>query len=330
MADIDLDTLGLTDLVRLQTRISQTLTRRFERPRALAFTDIVGSTAYFARFGDEAGRSLQQLHHDRLAEAVQAHGGRIVDTAGDGAFTCFPGVEQAVDGLVAFLQAVARANETRPREHQLLLRVGLHHGPVLTDDAVVSGDAVNYAARVAASCEPGEIRLSRAALREAPNLVRVRCRPLPPQVLKGIADAQVLYAFDWRDDARLPALLVVEETGEEFRLPRRDTIAVGRLRQEENGAPANDVVLTLANKTLEQAVSRWHFELRRRPDGYVLRAVSVQPTEVDGVPVEKGADVPVRAGTKVRLSRSVTLVLKGAAGQGVAQDATIAPPLSGG
>ena len=66
----ELEQLGLTELIRLQERISQTLQRRFEQKLALVFSDIVGSTPYFARFGDEAGRRLQQRHFDLLEKAL--------------------------------------------------------------------------------------------------------------------------------------------------------------------------------------------------------------------------------------------------------------------
>ena len=61
-APFDLDSLTLTEIIRLQNQLSAALTRRFERPYALVFSDIVGSTAYFARYGDEAGGRLQQQH----------------------------------------------------------------------------------------------------------------------------------------------------------------------------------------------------------------------------------------------------------------------------
>ena len=71
---IDFATLSMTEIIRLQNLLQQELTRRFERYMALAFSDIVGSTPYFARFGDAAGRQLQQLHFDLLAAACQRAG----------------------------------------------------------------------------------------------------------------------------------------------------------------------------------------------------------------------------------------------------------------
>ena len=58
---VELSTLSMTDIIRLQNQLQQELTRRFERKLVLLFSDIVGSTGYFAQWGDAAGRQLQQL-----------------------------------------------------------------------------------------------------------------------------------------------------------------------------------------------------------------------------------------------------------------------------
>ena len=86
---LDTDSLTLTEIIQLQTQLSQTLQRRFEKQLALCFTDVAGSTQYFARYGDEAGRRLTQRHIDLLSAQLPKTEGRIVDTAGDGAFTCW-------------------------------------------------------------------------------------------------------------------------------------------------------------------------------------------------------------------------------------------------
>ena len=52
----NLGTLGMTEIVRLQNQLQNELRRRFERSLLMAFSDIVGSTPYFARFGDAVGR----------------------------------------------------------------------------------------------------------------------------------------------------------------------------------------------------------------------------------------------------------------------------------
>ncbi len=311
--DSDYERLSLTEVIQLQNRLSEMVKRRFERRMALAFTDVVGSTPYFARFGDEAGRRLQQRHLDLLGECLREVGGRIVDTAGDGAFSCFPTAESAANALVALHTRVLASNVREPSEHQLGVRAGLHWGVVLSDSAVVTGDAVNLCARIAGTAEGGEIRLTRAAFLELPSAIRARCRFLRRTELKGIAGPVELLLLEWRDPKLFPTVLRIAETGEQIPLPNRDTITFGRLG-EVNGAPGNDIVLLHPDRTLAQKVSRWHFELRRHADGFMLRSLSTKGTEVDGVNVSEGQEVRVRPGSVARIAGVLTLTFAVEAG----------------
>ncbi len=303
---MDLDGLTMTEIIRLQDQLSQTLKRRFERSLALAFTDIVDSTIYFAQLGNEAGRGLQQRHFDLLARVVTEHDGRIVDTAGDGAFLCFPSVMKAAGALIQLQKAITADNVHRQREHQLRVRSGIHYGPVLTDGVQVTGDPVNVCARVAGSGAGGEIRFTEEALREADTATRVNCRRLPRIELKGVGRAVEILVLEWRDHQLFPSTVVVAETSQTIPLPDQDVIAFGRLATHE-GAPANDVVLDHPDPTVVAQISRWHFELRRHSEGVVLRAMSDQVTEVDGKGVPKGTEVPVRAGSVAVLAKVLTL-----------------------
>lgn len=304
----DLETLSMTELIQLQARVLEVLRRRFERPLALVFTDVVGSTQYFARFGDVAGRMLQQLHFDLLSRALLLGGGRVVDTAGDGAFTVFATVDQAVDVVAQLLSMVSEANEHRPIEHQLVLRVGVHFGPVLTDGTQVTGDAVNLASRVVSAAEPGGIRVTRAAFGELGSRWKVRSRAVAPVELKGIAHPVELFALEWRDPTVFPTRVRVLETNEEHILPSKDTITFGRLK-EHDGRIANDIVLWHPDLQATMRLSRWHFELRRTPRRMMLRAVSDQMTEVDDQPVPRGTEVPVGPNSVIRVARVLTLHL---------------------
>jgi class 3 adenylate cyclase len=307
---IDLSALSMTEIIRLQSQLQQELTRRFERQMLLMFSDIVGSTPYFARFGDAAGRQLQQLHADLLGQCITPSQGRIVDTAGDGAFCVFPSADLALQGVIAFQQEMARQNAARGRQHQLQVRVGMHWGPVLTDGQAVSGDAVNLCARVASSAEPGEIRLTRQVFQELDRHRRLNCRALGSVPLKGLPQPVPLLSLDWRDESLFPRHLVIEETRQEVQLPQQDIVTFGRLA-EHDGVPANDVVLSHPDPEITRQVSRWHFELRRLNDGLRLRALSDSSTQVDGVLVAKGVDAPVRSGSVIRVAGVLSLRLVG-------------------
>lgn len=303
---LEVESLSLTEAIRLQSALSAHITKNFQRQLALVFTDIVGSTPYFARFGNEAGRSLQQRHTDQLAAVVRERGGRIVDTAGDGAFACFPNGEAACGAMCELLRRISADNFPRPREHQLTLRVGVHFGQVLTDSQIVTGDAVNLCARVAGCARPGEIRITRAAFTELPSALRLRCRPLEPVELKGVEQKVPVLDLIWWDPARFPDSVRIENSGEQLALPALDTISFGRI-SELDGVKANDVVIKLPEERLSNMVSRWQFELRRKPDGFLLRSVSSQLTEVDGRVLQKGEEAEVRDGTLVILAKTISL-----------------------
>jgi class 3 adenylate cyclase len=299
--------LSMTEIVRLQDLLSKELKRRFEKELALGFSDIVGSTEYFTRFGDEDGRKLQQRHFDFLQRVLPENGGRVVDTAGDGAFMVFPSVEAAAAAFIALQNAISIDNVTRPREHQLSLRLGLHFGPVLTDGAQVTGEAVNLAARATATTAPGEIRLTMDAFRQfSSTFYRLASRMLGPVALKGIFRPVELLSLEWRDRAVFPDSVRMRETGWQVRLPAQDTISFGRL-QENGGVIANDIVLALADPAETLKISRWQFELRRYPDGFRLRPVSDQLTEVDGALALKGTEILIKPGSIVRVARVATL-----------------------
>lgn len=305
---MDFATLSMTEIIRLQNLLQQELKRRFERRMALAFCDIVASTPYFERFGDAAGRQLQQLHLDLLDECMLSHGGRIVDTAGDGAFLAFPAADTAMEALIAFEKLVSRENAARARDHQLQVRIGVHVGPVLTDGVVVSGDSVNLCARVAASGSGGEIRLTRDVFQDLALAHRLNCRLIGPVELKGVARQVELLGLDWRDSSIFPTRIRIEETNEELDLPSQDIISFGRLREHE-GTLANDVVLATADPLQARQISRWHFELRRFADGYHLRPVSEGVTEVNGELLGRGSEVLVKPGAKICVARVLTLTL---------------------
>jgi class 3 adenylate cyclase len=317
----DLETLSLADLIRLQDDISQTIARRFGRKLALAFSDIVGSTPYFERFGNEAGEGLRQRHSDLVNEVLAENSGRLVDTAGDGAFTCFPYVINAVKAYTALLHKVSASNASRAREHHLTVRVGIHWGAVITDGVTVSGDPVNLCSRVAGAAAPGDVRVTNEAFLQLPPVMRLNCKKAQPVALKGISQPVDVFVVRSRDGQLFPHELVIEQTQTTVPLPDQDLITLGRLK-DLDGVKANDIQLTLPDARRTQQISRWHAELRRLDDGLVLRAVSDAMTEVDGSTLANGQEARVRAGSVVVLGNVITLRFVGDASNAHEKDRT--------
>lgn len=298
--------LGMTEIIRLQSVLSLALRQRFERKGAIAFSDIVGSTRYFSTFGDEAGRRLQQRHIDLLQRALAGSGGWIVDTAGDGALLFFPEMSAAARSLVSLMRQITADNADRERDHRLAVRIGIHYGSVLTDGVQVTGDAVNFCSRVASSAEPGEIHLTKDAFHACVETdYRARCHVVPPASFDGLEGPVELLALQWRDEAVFPTR-VLFETGETHVLPEQDVVSFGR-QAAGGAAPGNDIVLRSANEEATKAISRWHFQLLRRADGVAVRALTDALTEVNGRRLAKGQDVAIRPGDRVRVGGVLTL-----------------------
>jgi len=303
---LDFETFSLTDIIRLQNQLSGILARRFERHAALVFSDIVGSTTYFARFGDEAGHRLQQQHFDMLADTISGTDGKIVDTVGDGVLLCFDTVEGAVRALIQFKQLLRQISFEVSPAQQWNTRVGLHWGTILTDSQIVAGDAVNLCVKIASAADPGQIRLSHATFHEMPSRFRLACQPLGPVQLPSTSHSIEVMELLWKDLLVIPSTVYIEETGQSVPFPDQPVVSFGRLATI-NGARANDIVLELHDPQAAHQISRWHFEVLREPDGLVLHALSNNLTEVDGKPLRKGERARISLGSHVRAANVITV-----------------------
>lgn len=126
-----------------------------EADRVLAtvlFVDVVGSTERAAAVGDARWRDLLVTYHAHVGREVARFKGRVIDTAGDGAFAIFDGPARAIRCAAAIRDALASQG--------LPLRAGLHTGECEVSGEKVVGIAVHIAARVSALAAPGEILVS--------------------------------------------------------------------------------------------------------------------------------------------------------------------------
>ncbi len=304
---LDLDDFGLRDFIGLQQELERRVRQRFEKPMALFFTDVVGSTAYIARYGDVAGRALLQRHHELLERAMDLVGGaRVVDTAGDGAFCVAPTVTTAARVLIQLQNFILADNSTVASKDRLAVRTGLHWGEALVDKEFVTGESVHTAARIMGTAGDMEIRLSEEAIAKLPPRLVQGCRPLEPQQVKGIPEPIAMYQLEWRPMQRFPTELEVVETGLRFPIPCMDRVTVGRLTLADGAGP-DHIVLKHPNPAQIQRVSRRHIALELTPQGYRLRNLSRALAEVDGQSVARDASVRIKPGSTVRLSKVITV-----------------------
>jgi class 3 adenylate cyclase len=115
----------------------------------LLFTDVVGSTDIVVELGDRRWRILQSKHHAEVRRRLRQHGGREVDTAGDGFFATF---QTPAEGLRCAAEIV-----TAVRQLGLEVRAGIHVGETELSGEKIGGIAVTTAKRVESAAGPGQV-----------------------------------------------------------------------------------------------------------------------------------------------------------------------------
>jgi class 3 adenylate cyclase/tetratricopeptide (TPR) repeat protein len=166
----------------------------------ILFCDVAGSTALGERMDPEALRRVMTGYFEAMKAVVERHGGTVEKFIGDAVMAVFgiPSVHEddalrAVRSAVEMRHVLEKLNETlrRDRGTEIGIRIGVNTGQVVAGDpsagqGMVTGDAVNVAARLEQAASPGEILIGR----ETHLLVRdaVQAEPVDPIAAKGKAE----------------------------------------------------------------------------------------------------------------------------------------------
>jgi class 3 adenylate cyclase len=158
----------------------------------VVFADLVGSTALGDRSDPEVLQERMARYHAELRQVLERHGGTVEKFIGDAAMAVF-GLPQAhEDDALRAVRAAVEIQEAVARL-ELEARIGINTGEVMAGvpETLVTGDAVNVAARFEQAAEPGEILIGETTER----LVRdvARAEPVRPLALKGKAEPVAAY-----------------------------------------------------------------------------------------------------------------------------------------
>ena len=125
------------------------------------FTDIEGSTALLGRVGQGVYARVLADHHAIIRSGLAAHGGREVDTQGDGFFAVFCSSAACVAAVIQMQQALQA--HAWPAGEQVRVRMGVHTGQASATATGLVGLDVHRAARVAAAGHGGQVLVSEAS-----------------------------------------------------------------------------------------------------------------------------------------------------------------------
>ena len=161
------------------------------------FCDVTGSTALGEQLDPESLRGVMSRFFGEMRAVLERHGGTVEKYIGDAVMAVFgiPAVHEddalrAVRAAVEMRDALASLNKELERDRGVTIasRIGVNTGDVVAGDAaarqsLVTGDAVNVAARLEQAASPGEILIGAPTM----NLVRdaVVAEPVEPLTLKG-------------------------------------------------------------------------------------------------------------------------------------------------
>ena len=191
----------------------------------MLFCDLVGSTALGESTDPEALRARMRRYFEDLRVILERHGGTVEKFVGDAVMAVF-GIPVSHEDDA--LRAVRAASEMRAAiaEHGLEARIGINTGEVVVGgegETLVTGDAVNVAARLEQAAGAGEVFIGA----ETHSLVRdaVRVEAVEPLVLKGKAEPVGAFSLlevlrESEGLARHPEALLVGRKRERNRLWR--------------------------------------------------------------------------------------------------------------
>lgn len=179
--------------------------REARKTVTVLFCDVTGSTEMGERLDPESLRGAMERYFDRMHAVLESHGGTVEKFIGDAIMAIF-GVPQiheddavrAVRAATDMREALAGLNEELEDELgvSIVVRTGINTGTVVAgdrtaDQRLVTGDAVNTAARLEQAAGPWEILIGERTF----DLVRdaVDAEPIDPLALKGKAEAVGAY-----------------------------------------------------------------------------------------------------------------------------------------
>ena len=179
--------------------------REARKTVTVLFCDVAGSTSLGERLDPESLRHAIERYFDRMQAVLESHGGTVEKFIGDAIMAVFGVPRLHEDDAVRAVRAAIEMRESladlnRQLEEELgvsiEVRTGVNTGEVMAGDRaagqrLVTGDAVNTAARLEQAAGTGEIFIGERTF----DLVRdaVEAEPVDPLALKGKAEAVGAY-----------------------------------------------------------------------------------------------------------------------------------------
>ena len=99
---------------------------------AIISADVIGYSRLM-RDNEEATVRDLAAHRVLIAEIIQQHNGRVVDSPGDNILAEFASVVDAVNGAVKIQAEIKKSNTNVPEDRRMEFRIGINLGDVIEE-----------------------------------------------------------------------------------------------------------------------------------------------------------------------------------------------------
>jgi len=156
--------------------------------RKLAAIFSADAKGYSRLMGEDEVGTVQVLKEYReiMADFIQKHRGRVVDSPGDNILAEFGSVVDALDCAVKIQHELKAKNSKLPEQSRMDFRIGVNLGDVIEDEGRIYGDGVNVAARVEGLADAGGICISGTAYDQIAKKLPLGYEYLGEQTVKNI------------------------------------------------------------------------------------------------------------------------------------------------
>jgi adenylate cyclase len=196
---------------------------------AVVYIDMVGYSRLIELNDGETLERLRSLRRFLIDPAINEHGGRIVQTAGDSLLIMFDSIDGAVRFSVHMQQQVPEYDRDQPSDRAIRFRVGINIGDVIADGTDLHGDSVNVAVRLQAECPSGGICVSRAVRDHVHGRLALGFEELGALNLKNIIRPVEAFVLRFHNASTTPPNSVPRspvQSASETLLPDKPSIAV--------------------------------------------------------------------------------------------------------
>lgn len=154
---------------------------------AIMFSDIV---SYTALMGSDEKKAFDILNKNRQLQKpiIGQYHGQWIKELGDGVMATFPTASDAVNAAIKIQEHLNVSKEYR-------LRIGIHLGEVVVDEADVFGDSVNIASRIESLGKGGSVLVSKPIRDQIKNNEEFQLISLGTFIFKNVEEPVEVFAL---------------------------------------------------------------------------------------------------------------------------------------